>query len=84
MSQRKAIIQLFCAGKTNPEIVKILKAPKSTVWDAVNQYIELGTSDDCPKSGQLQTAHTPTKIKAVREQIKRSPKWIRRNPKENG
>ena len=77
MSQRKAIIQLFCAGKTNPEIVKILKAPKSTVRDAVNLYKELGTSDDCLKSGQPQTACTPTKIKAIRE-------WIRRNFKENG
>ena len=84
MSQQKAIIQLFCAGKTNPEIVKILKAPKSTVWDAVNQYQELETSDDCPKSGQPRTARTPIKIKAIREQIRRSSKWVRRNPKKNG
>ena len=77
MNQRKAIIQLFCAGKTNPEIVKILKAPKSTVRDAVKRYKELGTSDNCPRSGQPHTAHTPTKIKAIRERI-------RRNPKENG
>ena len=84
MSQRKTIIQLFCAGKTNPEIVKILKAPKSTVRDAANQYKELGTSDDCPKSGQSQIACTPTKIKAIGERIRRSPKWIRRSPKENG
>ena len=73
MSQQKAIIQLFCSGKTNPEIVKILKAPKSTVRDAVNQYKELGTSDDRPKNGQPQTARTSTKIKAIRERIRRSP-----------
>ena len=84
MSQRKAIIQLFCAGKTNPEIVKILKVPKSIVRNGVNQYKELGTSDDRRKSGQPQTACIPTKIKAIRERIKRNPKWIRRNPKENG
>ena len=84
MSQRKAIIQLFCVGKTNPEIVKILKAPKLTVRDAVNEYKELETCDDHPKSGQSRTARTPTKIKAIRERIRRSPKWIRRNPKENG
>ena len=42
MSQREAIIQLHCAGKTNPEIVKLLKAPKSTVRDAVKRYQELG------------------------------------------
>ena len=84
MSQRKVIIQPFFAGKTNPEIVKILKAPKSTVRDVVNQYKKLGTSDDRPKSGTPRTARTPTKIKAIRERIRRSPKWIRRNPKENG
>ena len=84
MSQQKAIIQLFCAGKTNLEIVKILKAPKSTVRDAANQYKKLGTSDVCPKNGQPQTARTPTKIKAIREGIRRSPKWKRRNPKKNG
>ena len=83
MSQRKAIIQLFCAGKTNPEIVKILKAPKLTVRDAVNQCKKLDTSDDRFKSGQQRT-RTPTKIKAIWERIRRSPKWIRRNPKKNG
>ena len=82
INQRKAIIQLFCAGKTNPKNVKILKAPKSTVRDAVNQYKELGTSDDRPKSGQPRTACTPTKIKAIRERIRRSAKWIRRNPRK--
>ena len=82
MSQRKAIIQLFCAGKTNPEIFKILKALKSTVQDVVNQYKKLGTSDDRPKSGQPQTARTSTKIKAIRERIRRSPKWIRSNLKK--
>ena len=84
MSQRKAIILLFCTGKKNPEIVKILKAPKSTVRDAVNQYKELETSDDHLRSGQPQTSHTPNKIKVIREQIRRSPKQMRRNPKENG
>ena len=36
MSQHEAIIQLFCVEKMNPKIVKNLKAPKSTLWDAVN------------------------------------------------
>ena len=67
MGQQKAIIQLFCEGKTNPEIVKILKASKSRVRDAVNQYKKLRTSDNRPKSGKPQTACTPTKIKAIRE-----------------
>ena len=52
MSQHEAIIQLFCARKTNPEIVKISKAPKSIVQDALNRYKKLGTSHDRPRSGQ--------------------------------
>ena len=32
------IIQLHCAGKSNPEIVKLLKAPLSTVCDTVILY----------------------------------------------
>ena len=44
MSQHKAIIYLLCMGKTNPEIVKLLKAPKSTVQDAVNT---IGCKSEC-------------------------------------
>jgi len=74
MSQREAIIQLHCAGKTNPEIVKVLKAPKSTVRDAVKRYQELGTTGDRPRCGRPRTARTPTKIKCIRERIRRNPK----------
>ena len=37
MNQSEAIIQLHCAEKTNPVIVKILKAPKSIVWFAIKK-----------------------------------------------
>ena len=63
------------AGKSNPEIVKMLNSSKSTVSDAVNRYKKLETSDDQPRSRKPQTAHTPVKIKAIRE-------WKRKNPKK--
>ena len=34
--KRAAIIQLHRAGKTNSEIVKLLKAPRSTVYHTVS------------------------------------------------
>ena len=36
-----AIIELHCAGKTNSEIVKLLKAPRSTVYHMVSRFKEL-------------------------------------------
>jgi len=74
MSQREAIIQLHCAGKTNPEIVEHLKAAKSTVRDAVKRYEELGTTGDRSRCGRPRTARTASKIKVIRERIRRNPK----------
>ena len=74
MSQREAIIQLHCAGKSNPEIVKLLKAPKSTVRDAVKRYNELGTTNDRHRCGRPRTARTSSKIRVIRELIRRNPK----------
>ena len=74
MSQRDAIIQLHCAGKTNPEIIKLLKAPRSTVWKVVKRYQDLGTTSDRPRCGRPRTARTPAKIKCIKERIRRNPK----------
>ena len=70
----EAIVQLHCTGKTNQEIVKLLKAPKSTVWDAVIRYKELGTTGDQPRVGRPCMASIPAKIKCIRERIRRNPK----------
>ena len=45
MSKREAIIQLRCAGRTNSEIIKLLKVAKSTVYHVVLRLKELGTSE---------------------------------------
>ena len=43
MSKRAAIIQLHRAGHSNSKIMKLLKAPKSTVCDTILRFQELGT-----------------------------------------
>ena len=52
MSKREAIIQLHCAGRTNSEIIKLLKVAKSNVYHVVNRFKELGASEDRPRSGR--------------------------------
>ena len=43
MSKRAAIIQLHHVGHSNSKIMKLLKAPKSTVCDTILHFQELGT-----------------------------------------
>ena len=52
MSKRDAIIELYRTGTPIPKIIKQLKVPKSTVYDAVKRYQDLGNTKDCPKSGR--------------------------------
>ena len=74
MSKRAAIIQLHRAGHSNSKIMKLLKAPKSTVRDTILRFQELGTMEDWDRSGRPRSARTPAKIKALRERIWRNPK----------
>ena len=37
-AKRAAIIELHCAGKTNSEIVKLLKAARLTVYYTVTRF----------------------------------------------
>ena len=74
MSKRDAIIELYCVGMPIPKIIKQLKVPKSTIYDAVKRYQDLGNTKDRPKSGRPCTARTKANIKAVRERVRRNPK----------
>ena len=51
MSKRHAISELHCTGVSNSMIIKQLKVPKSTVYDAVARFKELGDHKDIPRSG---------------------------------
>ena len=72
--KRAAIIQLHRAGKTNSEILKLLKAPRSTVYHTVSRFKELQSTDDRPRSGRPRSSRTPKVINAVKARIRRNPK----------
>ena len=50
MTKRDANIGLYCAGTPVSKIIKKLKVPKSTVYDMVRRYKDLGNTKDRPKS----------------------------------
>ena len=48
MSKRHAIIEFHRARVSNSMIIKQLEVPKSTVYDTVARFKELGDDKDCP------------------------------------
>ena len=68
-----AIIELYRAGKTNSQIINLLKTPKSTVSHTVNRFKELNSTEDRPRSGRPRTSRTPKAINAVGTRIRRNP-----------
>ena len=50
--KRAAIIELYRAGKTNSEILKVIKASRSTVYHTVSRCKELQSAEDRPRSGR--------------------------------
>ena len=55
-------------------IIKQLKVPKSTVYDTVARFKELGDDKDCPRSGRHRTACTPKIIKSACKRVRRNLK----------
>ena len=51
-AKHAAIIELHHAGKTNSEIVKLLKAARSTVYYIVTRFRELKSTEDHPQCGR--------------------------------
>ena len=74
MSKQYAIIELHHAGVSNSMIIKQLKVPKSTVYNTVARFKEIGDDKDCSKSGHPCTACTPKIIKVACERVRRNPK----------
>ena len=58
MSKRHAIIELHHTGVYNSIIIKQLKVPKSTVYNTVARFKELGDDKDRPRNGHPFTACT--------------------------
>ena len=46
MSKREAIIQLHCAGRTNSEIIKLLKVAKPIVYHVMNRSLVVSLQDE--------------------------------------
>ena len=51
-AKHAAIIELHRAGKTNSEIVKLLKVARSTVYYTVTRFRELKSTEDRPRCGR--------------------------------
>ena len=51
-AKHAAIIELYSTGKTNSEIVKLLKAARSTVYYTVTRFGELKSTEDHPRCGR--------------------------------
>ena len=63
MDKRAAIIGLYYTGTPMSTIIKQLKVPKSTFYDVVKKYKELGNTKDCPESGRLCSCRTTSNNK---------------------
>ena len=74
MTKCEAIIELYRLGTSISKIIKQLKVPKSTVYDAVSRYKELGNTKDHLKSRRPCSCHTKHNIKVVQERVRRNPK----------
>ena len=55
-AKRVAIIEHHRMGKTNSEIVKLLKAARSTVYYTVMRFQELKSTEDHPRCGRQQSS----------------------------
>ena len=84
-AKRAAIIELHRAGKTNPEIMKLLKAARSTVYHIVTRFRKLKSTEDRLRSGRQYWRSfskwkaaifwkTPKVVDAVRARVWRNPK----------
>ena len=62
-----AIIQLHHAGKTNSDIVKLLKAPRSTAYHTVSRFKELQSTKDRSLSGRPQSSRMPAQSQKIHE-----------------
>ena len=72
MVQREAIFELHRAGMRNSEIIKLIKSPKSTVYDTIKRFKEFDNASDRPRRGRSQTARTQKLKNAVNARLTRN------------
>ena len=69
MSKHHAIIEFHCVRVSNSMIIKQLKVPKSTVYNTVARFKELGDDKDRSRNGCPPTACTLKIIKVPHERV---------------
>ena len=73
MTKHDVIIELYRVGAQISKIIKQLKVPKSTVYDAVKTHKDLSNTKYLPKSGRPCSCCTKSNIKTVRERVGGTP-----------
>src|SRR5215469_11913072 len=76
--KREAIILHHQLGKTNAEIVRLLKnanVNKMLVSRTIKRFAETGSTEKRRSSGRPRSKRTPAMVKALRSRIRRNPRW---------
>lgn len=74
---RDAIISLYQNGRSNSEIVRLLKKSnvnKMLVSRTVKRFIETGTTEKRKSSGRPRSRRTPAMLTALKARIRRNPR----------
>jgi len=75
-TQRATIIELYCAGKTPPQIFKLLSSQginRMLIQRTIKRYTETGSINDRKRCGRPRSATAPVMVKKVALRIKRNP-----------
>ncbi|KAI6661812.1 hypothetical protein LOD99_9819 [Oopsacas minuta] len=82
-SKRSAVIQLFEAGNTKSQIVRLLKTNKMFISRTLSRYNDTGSIADRTRPGRPRTVRTFSVTKNVSQRIRRNPsRSIRKMAKE--
>lgn len=73
-ARRNAIVELHKRGHRQCDIVRMLRAPQSTVSTTLKRYRELGHEGDRPGRGRKRSVATRQNKNKVRQRIKRNPR----------
>ena len=84
--ERAAIVELFLKGKTQSEIMKLLKIPETRrklIFRTIKRFNEIGSLLDRPRSGCPVSVSTIRMRKVVRSRVLRNPRRsVRKMAKE--
>lgn len=73
-SKRAAIIHCYSAGDRPSEIIRRLRIPRTTVYDAIKRFHERGDALDRPRCGRPRSVNTTRTRNIIRNRIRRNPR----------